>query len=63
MGTWGTAITSDDTVADVVSFVTEKLKAGESIDAATASAIAEFAELEKEDDEGPFQNKKVFSIW
>lgn len=45
MGTWGVAITNDDTVADVVDFVVEQLKNGTTMAAASGMAQAHFAEL------------------
>jgi hypothetical protein len=53
MGTWGFSVTADDTVADIISFVTDELKAGEPIEIATAKAMVEFAELKNDDDEEP----------
>lgn len=53
MGTWDSGITQDDAVADVVAFVTDRLKASDSLQSATAQARARFAELERDDDEAP----------
>jgi len=53
MGAWGTAVLSDDTVADIVAFITDRLKAGESLDSAVAKTKAKFAELERDSNEGP----------
>jgi hypothetical protein len=53
MGTWGFSVTADDTVTDIISFVTDELKAGEPIEIATSKAIAEFAELKNDNDEEP----------
>ncbi len=53
MGTWGVSVTADDTVADIISFVTDELKAGEPIEIATAKAMVEFSELKNDEDEEP----------
>ncbi len=53
MGTYGTGITQDDTVADIVGFVVDRLKAGSSLQAASVEAFANFRELEADEDESP----------
>lgn len=53
MGTFGTGIIQDDTVADVVAFVVDRLKAGWSLHAASSEAHLRFRELEDDDDESP----------
>lgn len=53
MGTFGTGITQDDTVADIVGFVVEQLKAGATLEAASAKARVQFRELENDEDESP----------
>lgn len=45
MGTWGVAIANDDTVADVVEFVVERLKVGVAIHVASDQAQSHFADL------------------
>jgi hypothetical protein len=53
MGIWGSAITSDDLVADVIGTVVERLKAGDSLDAASDRALHEFRESLNDPDDGP----------
>jgi hypothetical protein len=53
MGTWGTSITADDTVSDIVGFIKDQLKNGASIKEATTKAAIKFSELEKNEDEEP----------
>lgn len=53
MGTWGYGIIKDDTVADVISFVTERLKAGDGLDLALAKSKVEFSDLNNDEDDGP----------
>ncbi|MEO8064088.1 MAG: hypothetical protein ABI821_15240 [Pseudomonadota bacterium] len=53
MGAWGTAITSDDTVADVIGTVVERLKAGDSLSAACEVALREFNSSLNDADDAP----------
>jgi hypothetical protein len=53
MGTWGTAITSDDTVADVVGTVIERMKAGEEINDACKFVLREFKAALSDRDDAP----------
>jgi hypothetical protein len=53
VGAWGFGVTSDDTVADIVSFFKERLKAGDSLAVASRRSSSEFAEIENDEDEGP----------
>jgi hypothetical protein len=53
VGAWGSGILQNDTVADVVGFITDRLKAGDQLQAATAAAITHFAELEHDRDDAP----------
>jgi hypothetical protein len=53
MGTWGSSIDHDDTVADIVDFIGDRLKAGTSLASATNLALAHYAEVAKDDDEAP----------
>jgi len=53
MGIFGVGIAQDDTVADIVRFIVDRLKAGSSLQAASAEALAKFRELEADDDESP----------
>lgn len=53
MGTWGVDITKDDTVLDVIGFVTDRLKAGDSLRDASEKAKTYFSQLEQDEDEGP----------
>jgi len=53
MGTWGTGITQNDTVSDIVDFIAEQLKAGDSLASATAKAKFQFAELQNDIEEKP----------
>lgn len=53
MGAWGTSITTDDTVSDIVGFIKDQLKNGASIKEATSKAAIKFSELEKDEDEAP----------
>jgi len=53
MGSWGTAITANDTVSDVRDFMLDRLKAGASLAAASAQAITRFEEIERDADEAP----------
>lgn len=53
MGTWGTGITNDDTVLDVLGDITDWLKAGETVESASIKAEKKYAELRDDPDEGP----------
>ncbi len=53
MGTIGTGINQDDTVSDIVGFITDRLKAGDSLHLASSKAKTHFAELESDTDEAP----------
>lgn len=53
MGTWGFGILQDDTVTDIVGFVVDLLKGGQTIDSATDRALSHFAELADDADEAP----------
>jgi hypothetical protein len=53
MGTFGTVIASDDTVADIVGFISDRLKHGADVKHATQEALKRFRELERDPDEGP----------
>ncbi|HEU4590918.1 MAG TPA: hypothetical protein VFS13_08425 [Steroidobacteraceae bacterium] len=53
MGTWGTSISSDDTVADVVATVVDRMKAGASLDDASEFALSRFKRSLKDPDHGP----------
>ena len=53
MGNWGFGIEQDDAVADVVAFVTARLKAGDSLDSASTQARSQFAELERDAEDAP----------
>jgi hypothetical protein len=53
MGTWGAGIAQDDTVADVVGFLVDRLKAGDTLDSATALALSHFSGIANEEDEAP----------
>lgn len=53
MGTWGSGILQDDTVADVLDFVTARLKAGQALDVASAHAQSHFSEIQRDEDEAP----------
>ncbi|OAI18211.1 hypothetical protein A1359_05170 [Methylomonas lenta] len=53
MGAWGVGILQDDTVSDVVGFVKDRIKAGESVTIATDSALSHFSELENDEDDAP----------
>lgn len=56
MGAWGTAITSDDTVSDVVGTVVDHLKAGADMAAACALALKGHESALADPDDGP-------SVW
>lgn len=53
MGTWSTAITSDDTVADVIGTVVEQLKLGATMTDASDHARRVFRDLLADPDDGP----------
>jgi hypothetical protein len=53
MGSWSAAIAGDDTVADVMGEVTDRLKRGETMAAACAAARARFKALLDDEDEAP----------
>lgn len=53
MGTWGTAVTSDDTVNDVTAFMIDCLKAGNSLSEASDKALLHFRESLDDADDGP----------
>lgn len=53
MGTWGINITKDDTVADIIGYMTDQLKLGNSVELATEKAKVKFAQLENDSDEAP----------
>lgn len=53
MGTTDTSITADDTVADVVGTVVERLKEGASLQDASAFALRHFKRSLKDSDDGP----------
>jgi len=53
MGTWGSGVGQDDTVADIVGFVVDRLKAGDTMHSATEQALSRYAELMNDDDDGP----------
>lgn len=53
MGAWGTAITSDDTVMDVVGTVVDHLKAGGDLNAACEHALHKAGDLAADADDGP----------
>jgi hypothetical protein len=62
MGTYGTAISQDDAVADVVGFLVDRLKAGSTLDAASKAALARFREMEGDDDEAPLLWLAIASV-
>lgn len=51
MGTWGAGITQNDTVSDIVDFVSDQLKIGDSLASATAKAKMQFSEIVNDIDE------------
>ncbi|MDP1710000.1 MAG: hypothetical protein Q8L28_00055 [bacterium] len=53
MGAWGVGITQDDTVSDVVGFLTDQLKAGDSLQTATERTKTHFVQLERDENEAP----------
>src|SRR5262245_41437285 len=53
MGTSGTSITSDDTVADVVADVVDELKRGATLRDASSRALERFKEQLQDSDDGP----------
>lgn len=53
MGSWSTAITGDDTVADVIGEVSDRLKQGASMSEASAAARRKFRSLLDDRDDGP----------
>jgi hypothetical protein len=53
MGTSGTSITADDTVADVVGTAIDRLKEGATLQEASAFALRRFKRLLKDPDNGP----------
>jgi hypothetical protein len=53
MGTWGIGISQDDTVADIIGFIVDRLKSGTSLFVASEEAAVQFRELEQYEDEAP----------
>lgn len=53
MGAWGAAITSDDTVSDVIAAMVSCLKAGASLTEAADKVLVEFRQSVDDGDEGP----------
>jgi hypothetical protein len=53
MGTSGTSITADDTVADVVGTVVDRLKEGATLQEASAFALRQFKRSLRDSDDGP----------
>jgi hypothetical protein len=53
MGTYGTSITADDTVADVVGTVVDRMKEGASLQEASDFALRRFKSALKDSDDGP----------
>ncbi|WP_374090105.1 hypothetical protein [Methylomicrobium lacus] len=53
MSAWGVGILQDDTVSDIVGFVKDRIKTGESVAIATNSAFSHFSELENDEDDAP----------
>lgn len=53
MGAWGTGITQDDTTADVIGFMVDRMKGGDSLEAASQAALAKFRSLSRDRDEAP----------
>lgn len=53
MGTWGPAITSDDTVLDIINDMKDRLKAGDALAVATDWILSVYEELLDDADEGP----------
>ena len=53
MGTFSTGITGDDTVADVVGFIADRLKHGADLELASQEALKRFQSLEQDEDERP----------
>ena len=53
MGIWGTSIKNDDTVLDILGYISHKPKFGKSLEEAICEAKLEFAESIKDEDEGP----------
>jgi len=53
MGTWGAGISQNDTVSDIVDFVSDQLKIGDSLASATAKARLQFSEIINDIEEGP----------
>ena len=53
MGAWGAGILQDDTVADIVGFMKDRLKAGASLAAASAAAKSRFQDIEFDEDQAP----------
>jgi hypothetical protein len=53
MGTWGAGIIQDDTVADIVGFVKDRLKEGDALEVASAQAQRKFASTQSDVDEAP----------
>lgn len=53
MGTWGTSVTSDDTVSDVVADIVDGLKAGHTLSEATDLTLLKFKASLDNSDDGP----------
>lgn len=53
MGTWGTSLTSDDTVSDVVAYIVDGQKAGSTVTEATDLALRKFKASLDDSDDGP----------
>jgi len=53
MGAWGTSVTSDDTVSDVVGYMVDCLKAGNTLEHASDLALLNFKDLLDDEDDGP----------
>ena len=53
MGAWGSGILQDDTTADIVGFMKDRLKAGSTLMAASAAARSHFGETQRDEDEAP----------
>src|SRR4051812_5608661 len=53
MGASGTSITSDDTVADVVATIVERMKDGATLQEASSFALRQYKKLLRDTDDGP----------
>jgi hypothetical protein len=53
MGSWSTSIEGDDTVLDVLGYISDKLKFGKSLEEAIREAKLAFAEIITDEDETP----------